>query len=89
VGVLPLVPYFAPGDVELAKAVKALASRHHAVMLANHGPVVAGATLEDAVYATEELEETAKLFLLLRGVRTRGLSLEEVAELRRRFPLKG
>ena len=82
------MPYFAPGDLDLAKAVKELASRHHAVMLANHGPVVAGATLEDAVYATEELEETAKLFLLLRNVRTRPLTGEQVEELRRRFPIK-
>ena len=89
VGILPLVPYFAPGDLELAKAVKALASKHHAVMLANHGPVVAGGTLEDAVYATEELEETAKLFLLLRGERTRPLTKPEVQELRKRFPIKG
>ena len=58
-------------------------------MLANHGPVVAGATLEDAVYATEELEETAKLFLLLRGMKTRPLTEVEVEELRRRFPVKG
>ena len=89
VGILPLVPYFAPGDINLAKAVKELASAHHAVMLANHGPVVAGATLEDAVYATEELEETAKLFLLLREMKTRPLTEEEVEELRRRFPVKG
>jgi ribulose-5-phosphate 4-epimerase/fuculose-1-phosphate aldolase len=89
VGILPLIPYFAPGDIALARAVKALASKHHAVMLANHGPVVAGATLEDAVYATEELEETAKLFLLLRKVATRPLDKEQVEELRRRFPVKG
>ena len=89
VGTLPLVPYFAPGDINLAKAVKNLASAHHAVMLANHGPVVAGATLEDAVYATEELEETAKLFLLLRKVATRPLTAEQVEDLRRRFPIKG
>ena len=89
VGRLPLVPYFAPGDLELAKAVKSLASKHHAVMLANHGPVVAGATLEDAVYASEELEETAKLFLLLRGMKTRPLTEAEVEEFRRRFPVKG
>jgi ribulose-5-phosphate 4-epimerase/fuculose-1-phosphate aldolase len=87
VGILPLVPYFAPGDLDLARAVKALASRHHAVMLANHGPVVAGATLEDAVYATEELEETAKLFLLLRKEKTRMLTDEQVADLRRRYPI--
>ena len=85
VGTLPLIPYFPPGDVDLAKAVKEMASKHHAVLLANHGPVVAGTSLEDAVYATEELEETAKLFLLLRGEKTRFLDQMQVAELNARF----
>ena len=88
IGSLPLVPYFAPGDVNLAKAVKEMASRHHAVLLANHGPVVAGKSLADAVYATEELEETAKLFLLLRGQQIAALSNDQVAELERRFPIQ-
>jgi ribulose-5-phosphate 4-epimerase/fuculose-1-phosphate aldolase len=83
VGALPLVPYFAPGDKALAEAVRPLASRHHAVLLANHGPVVAGSSLEDALYASEELEETAKLFLLLRGQPIRPLTGEQVAQLRR------
>jgi ribulose-5-phosphate 4-epimerase/fuculose-1-phosphate aldolase len=82
---LPLVPYFAPGDKALAEAVRPLASQHHAVLLANHGPVVAGNSLEDAVYAIEELEETAKLFLLLRGLPVRALSNEQVAQLRDKF----
>ena len=86
IGKLPLIPYFPPGDVNLAKAVREMASDHHAVLLANHGPVVAGSSLEDAVYATEELEETAKLFLALQGMKTRPLSEEQVGELRRRFP---
>jgi len=59
---LLLVPCFAPGDPKLAHAVKALANHHHAVLLANHGPVVAGTSLANAQCATEELEETAKLF---------------------------
>ena len=58
------------------------------MLLANHGPVVAGASLEDAVYATEELEETAKLFLLLRGAPLRPLTAEQVETLRQRFPLR-
>lgn len=86
VGRLPLVPYFPPGDIKLADAVRALASKHHAVLLANHGPVVAGASLEDAVYACEELEETARLFLLLRGQDYRPLTEDQVAELDQRFP---
>lgn len=85
VGRLPLVPYVPPGDPTLADAVARLAGRHHAVLLANHGPVVAGTSLEAATYATEELEETAKLFLMLRGAAVRTLTPDEVAELRRRF----
>ncbi len=88
VGALPLVPYFPPGDLDLAEAVRKVAGRHHAVLLANHGPVVAGDSLEAAVNAIEELEETAKLFLLLRQEKTRWLTPEQVAELRRRFPTR-
>jgi ribulose-5-phosphate 4-epimerase/fuculose-1-phosphate aldolase len=87
VGQLPLIPYFPPGDPDLAKAVEKEASRHHAVLLANHGPVVAGRSLEDAVYATEELEETAKLFLMLSGMATRPLTAEQVTALQARFPI--
>lgn len=86
IGVLPLIPYFPPGDIELARAVSEMASKHHAVLLANHGPVVAGKTLVDAVYATEELEETAKLFLTLQDMKTRPLTSAQVAEIHRRFP---
>jgi ribulose-5-phosphate 4-epimerase/fuculose-1-phosphate aldolase len=88
VGALPLIPYYPPGDPDLAEAVRKLAGRHHAVLLANHGPVVAGDSLEAAVNAIEELEETAKLFLLLRQEKTRFLTVEQVAEVRRRFPAK-
>ena len=86
VGKLPLIPYYAPGDLDLAKAVQEMAGKHHAVLLANHGPVVAGKSLEDAVYATEELEETAKLYLLLRGAKIRPLTAAQVAALHERFP---
>jgi ribulose-5-phosphate 4-epimerase/fuculose-1-phosphate aldolase len=86
IGRLALVPYYAPGDLTLANAVRELAGRHHAILLANHGPVVAGKDLETAVYATEELEETAKLYLLLRGQQTKLLTVEQVAELHRKFP---
>jgi 3-dehydro-4-phosphotetronate decarboxylase len=88
VGRLPLVPYFAPGDMELAKAVGALAGRHHAVLLANHGPVVSGSSLLNAQFATEELEETAKLFLLLRSHKIRPLTPEQADDLRRRFNIR-
>ena len=61
-GKVKLLPFFMPGDPEMGQAVRGLAGKRSAVMLANHGPVVAGDTLEAAVFATEELEETAKLF---------------------------
>jgi ribulose-5-phosphate 4-epimerase/fuculose-1-phosphate aldolase len=86
VGGLPMVPYFAPGDAALAEAVRALAGRHHALLLANHGPVVAGTSLAEAADAIEELEATARLYLLLRHERVRALTAEQVAELRKRFP---
>ena len=86
IGKLPLVPYFPPGDINLAKAVKEMASNHHAVLLANHGPVVAGKTLEDAVYAIEELEETARLFLLLRNMKTQYLNEKQVKTLEELYP---
>tara|TARA_B100001123_G_scaffold422063_1_gene530457 strand:- start:758 stop:1081 length:324 start_codon:yes stop_codon:yes gene_type:complete len=86
IGTLPLVPYFPPGDADLARAVREMASKHHAVLLANHGPVVAGTSLEEAVYATEELEETARLFLMLKDMKTRCLTDQQVAVLRETFP---
>ncbi len=85
VGSLPLVPYHMPGDPLLADAVRGLAGKHAAVLLANHGPVVAGKTLESAVYAVEELEETAKLYLLLRGSNPRCLTQPQVDALRQRY----
>ncbi|HLW28032.1 MAG TPA: 3-oxo-tetronate 4-phosphate decarboxylase [Kiloniellales bacterium] len=86
VGKLPLLPYYRPGDMALAEAVRAAARQHRAMLLANHGPVVAGKDLEAAVYAAEELEETARLFLLLRGERTRFLTQEQIADLKTHFP---
>jgi len=82
VGRLPLVPYHPPGDPSLAHAVRKLAGKHHAVLLANHGPVVAGSSLDAAANAVEELEETAKLFLLLGGAKLRLLTPEQVAALK-------
>jgi len=83
---LPLIPYFRPGDLALAQAVRIEAKRHHAVLLANHGPVVAGKSLEDAVYNAEELEETAKLHLLLGGRETNYLNAAQIADLEVNFP---
>ncbi len=87
IGRLPLVPYHRPGDPALGAAIRGLARRHCAVLLANHGPVVSGTSLEAAVYATEELEETAKLFLLLRNTPTSPLTTAQIDELRSVFQL--
>jgi ribulose-5-phosphate 4-epimerase/fuculose-1-phosphate aldolase len=87
VGATALVPYFRPGDPAVADAIKGLAGRYSSVLLANHGPVVAGDTLEAAVYATEELEETAKLYLLLRNLNPRYLSPQQIDDLVKHFGL--
>jgi ribulose-5-phosphate 4-epimerase/fuculose-1-phosphate aldolase len=63
-----------------------VASKHHAVLLANHGPVLSGRDIETAVSAVEELEETAKLYFLLRGSRLRLLNPAQVDEIRRLYP---
>ena len=85
IGQLALAPYFPPGDTALAEAVGKLAGKHHAILLANHGPVVAGSTLAAATDAVEELEETARLFLMLRHEKVRALTPQQVQELSRRF----
>jgi ribulose-5-phosphate 4-epimerase/fuculose-1-phosphate aldolase len=87
IGRLPLLPYHRPGDPALGEAISTLAKKHSAVLLANHGPVVSGGSLEAAVYAAEELEETAKLFLLLRDVPVRPLDAQQIAELKTAFSL--
>jgi len=86
-GQTALVPYFRPGDPAVADAIRGLAGRYSSVLLANHGPVVAGESLEAAVFATEELEETAKLYLLLRGLNPRYLSPDQVADLVKTYGL--
>ena len=86
VGRLPLVRYFRPGDHALAKAVREASKEHRAIMLANHGPIVSGATIEEAVYAYEELEETAKLYFIIGDRKSSPLNAEQIAEINRVFP---
>jgi 3-dehydro-4-phosphotetronate decarboxylase len=85
VGPCALLPYFRPGDAAVADAIRGLAGRYSAVLLSNHGPVVAGESLEAAVYACEELEETAKLFLLLKNMNPRYLSRAQLDDLTTHF----
>jgi ribulose-5-phosphate 4-epimerase/fuculose-1-phosphate aldolase len=86
VGKLPLVGYFRPGDRALADAVRGAAKGHRSMLLANHGPIVSGASLEEAMYAYEELEETAKLFFILGDRKASPLNAEAIAEINRVFP---
>lgn len=86
-GETALVPYYRPGDPAVADAIRGLAGKYSSVLLANHGPVVAGDSLEAAVFATEELEETAKLYLLLRNLNPRYLSPAQVSDLVKTFGL--
>ena len=81
VGRLPLVPYVAPGDPALGLAVEEMAHEHHAMLLANHGSVVAGDDLLAAADAAEEIEETARLFLLLHDRPTRPLTPAQLSAL--------
>ena len=82
---LPVIPYYRPGDPAMEPAIAAAARSAQAVLLANHGPVVSGRTLTDAVHAAEELEEAAKLFLLLRTAATRQLTTVQVEDLLANF----
>jgi len=84
-GKVKLLPFFLPGDPAMGQAVLDLGGKYSAILLANHGPVVAGATLETAVFAMEELEENAKLALLTRGVAINLLTPNEIANIVRSF----
>lgn len=87
-GRVKLLPYFRPGDPAMGEAVRGLAGKRTAVMLANHGPVVAGRDVEAACNAIEELEDTARLAMLLRGVPARMLSEAQVADLVATFDIE-
>ena len=77
-GKVKLLPFFVPGDAAMGDAVRSLAGQRTAVLLANHGPVVAGKDIWAAAFAMEELEETAKLTLLTRGLKPGALTTDEV-----------
>jgi ribulose-5-phosphate 4-epimerase/fuculose-1-phosphate aldolase len=88
VGRVPVLPYTKPGSPAIAPLISARATDHAAILLANHGPVVAASSLEAAVFQIEEVEETAKLVLLTRGFPVRRLSIEDVADLNASFNLR-
>lgn len=84
-GKVKLLPFYMPGDPEMGNAIRGLAGKRSAVLLAHHGPVVAGTDLEAAVYAIEELEESAKLALLTRELNPTTLSNAQISELSKRY----
>ena len=87
VGKVKLLPFFVPGDPAMGDAVRGLAGKRAAVLLANHGPVVAGKDLWATVFAMEELEETAKLAMLTRGLEPRLLDEAAIHAVVRRFEI--
>ncbi|MDQ2090935.1 3-oxo-tetronate 4-phosphate decarboxylase [Marimonas arenosa] len=87
-GKVKLLPFFLPGDPAMGDAVRGLAGKRSAVMLANHGPVVAGKEVEAACNAIEELEETARLAMLLRGVDARALGPQQVRAVVEKFDVE-
>lgn len=84
-GRVKLLPFFLPGDPRMGEAVRGLAGKRSAVMLANHGPVVAGKDLEGACNAIEELEATARMALLTRGLHPKVLTEVQVHDVVRTF----
>jgi 3-dehydro-4-phosphotetronate decarboxylase len=87
VGRVPVVPYTRPGSPDVARHIRSKAANHAALLLSNHGAVVAGSSLEAAVFAMEELEETAKLVLLTRGLPVRRLDRDQIRDLNASFNL--
>ncbi len=87
-GKVKLLPYFMPGDPDMGEAVRGLAGKRSAVMLSNHGPVVSGKDVEAACNAIEELEETARLAIIMRGVEARQLSEPQIKELVTKFDVQ-
>lgn len=87
-GKVKLLPFFLPGDKAIGEAIRGLAGKRTAVMLANHGPVVAGKDVEAACTAIEELEETAKLAMMMRGIDARMLTQAQVQQLVTRFDIE-
>ena len=87
-GKVKLLPFYLPGDPEMGEAVRGLAGKRSAVMLANHGPVVAGKDIEAACNAIEELEDTARLAMMTRGLGAQALTDTQVQALVSRFDIE-
>ena len=86
-GRVKLLPFFLPGDPAMGEAVRSLAGKRSAVMLANHGPVVAGKDVEAACNAIEEFEDGARLAMMTRGMHPNGLTTDQIAQVVTKFDI--
>ena len=68
VGPVPLVPFGRPGTPELGDRVVPYLAGHHALLLANHGAVTMGPTLDEAWIRTESLEHCARIIVAARAI---------------------
>lgn len=84
-GAIAMVPYFAPGNDDLADAVGDIAADHPGIIMANHGPIVSAPDVEKCVYGMEELEESCKIALMLKGLEANRLSQDQIQELLNKF----
>ena len=84
-GAVKLLPSFAPGDAAMGQAIRDLAGERSAVVLANHGPVVAGEDIASTIFAMEELEAVARLAIENRGQSVRQLTVEQIYALTASF----
>jgi ribulose-5-phosphate 4-epimerase/fuculose-1-phosphate aldolase len=87
-GRVKLLPFFVPGDLAMGEAIRGLAGKRSAVMLANHGPVVAGKDVEAACDAIEELENSARLAILTRGLKPNMLTDAQIESVVRTFDVE-
>lgn len=87
-GKVKLLPFFMPGDAAMGEALRSLGGKRSAVLLANHGPVVAGKDIEAACNAIEELEDTARLAIMMRGFDPKLLSPEQVRDVVTKFEVE-
>ena len=80
-GKVLLLPYHKPGSIEIANDLSKVAAGHKAFLLANHGMIVGGKSMTDALNNAEELEESCKLFFLTKGLDVNYLTEAEIDEL--------
>lgn len=66
VGPVALAPYGMTGTAELGERLRPLVGEHDAILLANHGAVTMGRTLDEAQYRMESLEQAARILLVAR-----------------------